>query len=112
MRKFTPEAIASLQENEIFVFGSYMNGNHAGGAAQDCSIIACRRSNTIELSGSNNIVVCANGSKIKGKIGNAICFVDFDNENNIKNAISAIIDGETLKEGVFYKFENGRIVEF
>jgi hypothetical protein len=34
MRKFTPEAIASLQENEIFVFGSNMNGNHAGGAAR------------------------------------------------------------------------------
>jgi len=29
----TPEKIDSLKENEIFVFGSNLNGNHAGGAA-------------------------------------------------------------------------------
>ncbi len=30
----TPENIQELKENEIFVFGSNMNGNHAGGAAR------------------------------------------------------------------------------
>jgi len=30
----TPEKIESLKENEIFVFGSNLNGNHAGGAAK------------------------------------------------------------------------------
>lgn len=30
----TPEQITELKENEIFVFGSNMNGNHAGGAAK------------------------------------------------------------------------------
>jgi len=29
----TPEKIESLKENQIFVFGSNLNGNHAGGAA-------------------------------------------------------------------------------
>jgi len=33
-QKFTPEHITELQENEIFVFGSNLNGNHAGGAAR------------------------------------------------------------------------------
>ena len=33
-RQFTPETISALKENEIFVFGSNMNGNHAGGAAK------------------------------------------------------------------------------
>ena len=32
--KFTPENITELQTNEIFVFGSNLNGNHAGGAAR------------------------------------------------------------------------------
>ena len=32
--EFTPETIETLKENEIFVFGSNLNGNHAGGAAQ------------------------------------------------------------------------------
>ena len=33
-RKLTPENIQGLKENQIFVFGSNMNGNHAGGAAR------------------------------------------------------------------------------
>lgn len=31
--KYTPETIMFLEPNEVFVFGSNMNGNHAGGAA-------------------------------------------------------------------------------
>ena len=31
---YTPENIEQLQENEVFVFGSNENGNHAGGAAR------------------------------------------------------------------------------
>lgn len=33
-RKFTPNKIASLEDNEIFVFGSNLNGLHGGGAAR------------------------------------------------------------------------------
>ena len=33
-RELTPENIQELNENQIFVFGSNMNGNHAGGAAR------------------------------------------------------------------------------
>lgn len=32
--RFTPENITELAPNEVFVFGSNMNGNHAGGAAR------------------------------------------------------------------------------
>ena len=33
-KKFTPDNIQELKENQIFVFGSNMNGDHAGGAAR------------------------------------------------------------------------------
>lgn len=33
-KRFTPEQISSLAQNEIFVFGSNLAGNHAGGAAR------------------------------------------------------------------------------
>ena len=33
-KRFTPDNIQELKENQIFVFGSNMNGNHAGGAAR------------------------------------------------------------------------------
>ena len=32
-RRYTPENISSLEENEIFVFGSNLQGSHGGGAA-------------------------------------------------------------------------------
>jgi hypothetical protein len=32
--KYTPENITSLEPEEIFVFGSNLEGNHAGGAAR------------------------------------------------------------------------------
>lgn len=39
MLKFTPENITSLEQDEIFVFGSNLAGIHAGGAAR----VACER---------------------------------------------------------------------
>lgn len=33
-RKYTPNKIVSLEDNEIFVFGSNLNGLHGGGAAR------------------------------------------------------------------------------
>lgn len=33
-QQFTPENIGTLKENGIFVFGSNLNGDHAGGAAR------------------------------------------------------------------------------
>lgn len=33
-REFTPEFITTLKENEIFVFGSNIDGAHGGGAAR------------------------------------------------------------------------------
>lgn len=32
--KFTPEKITSLEKDEVFVFGSNLDGNHLGGAAR------------------------------------------------------------------------------
>ena len=33
-RRYTPEMISELRENEIFVFGSNLAGAHGGGAAR------------------------------------------------------------------------------
>ena len=33
-RRYTPEMITELKENEIFVFGSNLAGAHGGGAAR------------------------------------------------------------------------------
>lgn len=31
--EFTPDFVDSLEQNEVFVFGSNLNGMHAGGAS-------------------------------------------------------------------------------
>ena len=80
-------------------------------AAQDNSQLAARNNNTIELIGKNNIAVASNGSKIKGKMGNAICLVEYDNDNNICGVKSAIIDGIELKEDVYYQLKDGNFIE-
>ena len=33
-KQFTPEKITELKENEVFVFGSNLEGYHSGGAAK------------------------------------------------------------------------------
>ena len=33
-RRYTPDRISKLKENEIFVFGSNLEGAHGGGAAR------------------------------------------------------------------------------
>lgn len=34
--KFSPNYIESLEENEVFVFGSNLDGYHIGGCSKDC----------------------------------------------------------------------------
>ena len=53
--------------------------------------------------------------KAKGTAGNAICIVergDWDGKNYpIKNIYSAIVDGEKIKENVYYMLKDGKLVE-
>lgn len=37
MNKYTPENIEELKDEEIIIFGSNVNGNHAGGLARVCA---------------------------------------------------------------------------
>lgn len=75
------------------------------------NLIACGYDNIIELSGAGNAIIAANGSKFKGKKGNAICMVEFDQKNNIAAIKSAIIDGEILKEDAWYELKDGEFIE-
>ena len=79
-------------------------------SAENYNVIACRYNNIIELQGTNNIAAAANGSKIRGKVGNVICLVEF-NGGKINHFKCAIIDGETIKEDVFYMLKDGELTE-
>lgn len=56
--------------------------------------------------------MAANGSKFKGKKGNAVCMVEFDeNKEKILNIKAAVIDGEIFKKNTWFTFENGEFIE-
>ena len=49
--------------------------------------------------------------RVMGEIGNAIVCVERNANGNITSILSAIVDGETLKPGVWYTVKNGEWVE-
>jgi len=75
------------------------------------SVCSGRFNSELSLNGVNSFGIAGKNSKIKGKKGCAICLVEYDFCNNIINVKSAIIDGEILKEDVFYELKNGEFYE-
>ena len=77
----------------------------------DSSVCAGRHNSEIRLEGVNSFGIAGKNSKIKAKKGCAICLVEFDNNGDIIDVKSAIIDGKKLKEDTFYSLKDGEFVE-
>ena len=81
MKKTTPKTIKTLKKNEVFVFGSNGQGNHAGGAAK----LAVDKFGAIEgqakgLQGKSYAINTMDGiDTMKAEV---IEFIDFAKENN------------------------------
>ena len=80
-------------------------------SGRNSSVCAGRFNSEINLNGKNSFGIAGKDSKIKGKIGCAICLVEYDNNFNIVGVKSALIDGKIFKEDTYYKLENGEFVE-
>ena len=61
----------------------------------------------------NGCVAMATGfyGRVMGEIGNAVVCVERKTNGDISAILSAIVDGETLKPGVWYTVKNGEWVE-
>ena len=61
----------------------------------------------------NGCVAMATGfcGRVMGEIGNAVVCVERKKNGDISAILSAIVDGETLKPGVWYTVKNGEWVE-
>jgi len=81
------------------------NGNFSKHASSgDCS--------QHELNGKNSIAMaCGCGSKMKGKKGNWIVLAEYDNSGKVIAVVSAKIDGNKIKEDIWYGVKNGKFVE-
>lgn len=100
MKNYTPEKITSLKENEVFVFGSNLNGNHAGGAAYLA----------VEKFGAQ----MGNPEGIQGQsYAGAILVIAEENEDNYNIASwkAVVVDGVNVKPDTWYMLQNGELVE-
>ena len=61
--------------------------------------------------GMNSVIVGDHGSTAKGKRGSVIVLVKRNSDGDITAYRAGMIDGEMLKEDVFYRLENGEFVE-
>lgn len=110
-RELTPENIQELKENQIFVFGSNMNGNHAGGAAS-----ATGYQGAASATGKDSIALAAGyGCKAKGAIGCWIVLAERGEWNGdtypIKEVKAFEVDGEKVKADTWYMLVNGQLKE-
>ena len=117
-RKYTPNKIASLQNNEIFVFGSNLDGLHGGGAARVAyQKFGAQWGKGVGMQGKSYGIPTMHGGVdvIKPYIDD---FIEFDSRLNIiknKPAARCIMDTQDLKPlapPVLQKGEwrNGRLV--
>ena len=56
-------------------------------------------------------MACGCGSKMKGKKGNWIVLAEYDNSGKVIAVVSAKIDGNKIKEDIWYGVKNGKFVE-
>lgn len=119
-RELTPENIQELKENQIFVFGSNMNGNHAGGAASATgyqgAASATGYQGAASATGKDSIALAAGyRCKAKGAIGCWIVLAERGRWSGdtypIKEVKAFEIDGEKVKADTWYMLVNGQLKE-
>lgn len=128
-RELTPENIQELKENQIFVFGSNMNGNHAGGAASATgyqgaasatgdqgTASATGYQGAASATGKDSIALAAGyRCKAKGAIGCWIVLAERGRWSGdtypIKEVKAFEVDGEKVKADTWYMLVNGQLKE-
>lgn len=104
--KFTPEKIESLNENEVFVFGSNVQGEHVGGAALAAvKNFGAKMGHGCGLQGqSYAIPTCIRMTRVeKGGVFGERYTKPFDNVEQIKPYIEVFVnDAKHFADKVFY----------
>lgn len=104
--KFTPEKIESLNENEVFVFGSNVQGEHVGGAALAAvKNFGAKMGQGCGLQGqSYAIPTCIRMTRVeKGGVFGERYTKPFDNVEQIKPYIEVFVnDAKHFADKVFY----------
>ena len=127
-----PKILNSGNISEIYVKGSsaqivnFSNFTEINSFAEKAIIYSIGEFCTIRVSGEVSTVICKGSicevictgahCKVKGSLGTRITLVETRYDNSsfrvIKDAKTAVIDGEILKPDTFYILRNGKFVEW
>ena len=89
--------------------GAANAGNCGAANAGDCGAAIVREDGSASV-GKSGVAVAFDG-QAKGGLGAVIVLVESDNNGNVINAKSYIIDGEKVKADTYYRLKGGRRVE-
>jgi len=91
-------------------YGAATAGSYGAATAGDSGAATSRGSSA---SGKNGLSVArGNGCKVKGGLGAVLVLVEEnDDDFNIKEWASAVVDGETIKADTWYTLKDGEFVE-
>ena len=90
-------------------YGAANAGNYGAANAGDCGAAIVREDGSASV-GKSGVAVAFDG-QAKGGLGAVIVLVESDNDGNVINAKSYIVDGEKVKADTYYRLKNGRRVE-
>ena len=105
---------ASGYASNLAASGRYSNLAASG---DESKLAASGDESTVECSGADSVICCAgHGSKAKAKVGCWITLAEWKFDRKKGNSVpvcvkTEFVDGERIKEDVFYKLENGEFVE-
>jgi hypothetical protein len=91
-------------------YGAATAGYRGAATAGDSGAATSRGQSDV---GENGVAVArGNGVKVKGGLGSLlVCAIENDDNNNIKEWKSAIVDGEVIKADTWYTVKDGEFVE-
>ncbi len=89
--------------------GAANAGNRGAANAGDYGAAIVREDGSASV-GKSGVAVAFNG-QAKGSLGAVIVLVESDNDGNVINAKSYIVDGEKVKADTYYRLKGGRRVE-
>ena len=98
-------------------YGAANAGDYGAANAGDCGAAnagdygaAIVREDGSASVGKNGVAVAFNG-QARGRLGAVIVLVESDDDGNVINAKSYIVDGEKVKADTYYRLKSGRRVE-
>jgi len=110
-------AAATGINDNVTIYGSQsiaiVTGANSKATAKGIQSMAiARRSLSIaEATGKNSIAVAYNQAAARGKLGNFLIFINYDELGNIEEIRTQEVDGKTIKPDTCYRYNNGEFHE-